>query len=285
NLFHWQVRARYHKNSTDYYSAWQSYPDTSNPETDTDLIVDTTAPAITFTPTDTCSGGQSSPGSNSITINWGLNESGDGQVQYSRNSDLSASVNYPLVPQAAAFTHSLTLANLDSGVTYYYRVKSRDAAHNLGQKPASPYCSFTTSSVTQPAKTAEFDFMGATGAVTALATTSFSVIIPESAISIKSAFLEITGLASGGSNPITVQVNGAGSRSYDVNAASPTPFRFVYQISSPQDETNLNLNNAAPCSYGHLHNSPCNQLSVTPGSGMTVNINSAKLIVTYGYSQ
>jgi hypothetical protein len=286
NSYHWQARARYNKNSIDYYSAWQSYPVSGNPESETDLIVDTAGPVITFTPTDTCAGGQSDLGANNVTIDWSLNESGDGQLVYSKNSDLSGSISYPATPQAYNFTHSVSLANLDSGTTYYYKAKSRDAEHNIGQRPpTSPYCSFITSSVTQPAKTTSFYIMGATDAISALATSSFSVIVPESAPAVKSAFMEVIGLVSGGSNPIVIQANGVSSRSYAVSATNPTFYKFVYQISTPDQEANLNLNDVAPCTNGHLNFAPCNLLSITPGSGMTVDVYSARLVMTYGYTQ
>lgn len=251
NSYHWQARARYNRGGSDYYSAWQSYPVSGNPEADIDLIVDTTGPVITFTPTDNCAGGQSGLGANGVTINWTLNESGDGQLVYSKNSDLSSSINFPVPPQASGFSHSVSLSNLDSGTTYYYKVKSRDAAHNVGQRPpSSPYCSFITSSVNAPAKTTSFYIMGATDAISALATTSFSVIAPETSPAVKSAFIEVTGLVSGGTNPIVIQANGVDSRSYAINATAPSLFKFIYQISFPDTETNLNLNDAAPALTG-----------------------------------
>ncbi|MDD4901641.1 MAG: hypothetical protein PHE24_00730 [Patescibacteria group bacterium] len=287
--YHWQVRAHYVKNG-DYYSAWKSYPDVENYETDADLIIDTTAPVISFSssfsPPDTvCADGQKELSANNIKIFWYLNESGDGQIEYSKNSDLSSSIKFPIIWQVGDFYHEVGLTNLDSGTTYYYKVKSRDAAHNLGQRPQStPYCSFRTSSVTQPAKTTFFYIMGATSGITALATSSFSVIAPEDSPSVKSAFIEVTGLVSGGSNSITIQANGVSPREYMVNSADRTFFRFVYQITGPDEETNLNLNDSGACTYGHLNNPPCNMISIAPGAGMSVDIYSAKIIVTYSYA-
>ncbi|HTW96711.1 MAG TPA: hypothetical protein VMD74_03610, partial [Candidatus Methylomirabilis sp.] len=285
NLFHWQVRARYHKNSTDYYSAWQSYPDTSNPETDTDLIVDTTAPAITSGPT-------ANPiGTNSATINWNTaNEQSTTQLQYQKTVTNCSSYSFAgncstnndcsTLDLTFTATHLVNLTNLYSGSAYCYRVRSRDAA---GNERIDSNHGFTTASVTQPQKTVSFYITGAANGITALSTSSFSVIAPETSPTIKSALVEITGLASGGSNPITIKVNGVAARSYDISAVNPTLFKFSYQITSPDAETNLNLNDLSPCSNGHSHSAPCNQLSVTPGSGMTVNIYSARILVTYSY--
>jgi hypothetical protein len=286
NLYHWQIRARYRKNGIDYYSAWKSYPDGGNPETSADLIINTTGPIITFSPVDSCAGGQTALGANGVTINWNMDESGTGQLQYSKNPDLSSSVNFPVIPQAAALSQSITLSNLDSGTTYYYRVKSTDAPHNLAQRPvSSPYCSFITSSINTPAKTTSFYIMGATSGISSLSTTSFSVIAPETSPTVQNAFIEVSGLVSGGSNPITVQANGVSSRSYSVSAANPTLYKFVYQVSSPNQEANLNLNDAQPCTNGEGGNKPCNMFSITPGAGMTVYIYSARLIMTYSYTQ
>jgi hypothetical protein len=286
NSYHWQTRVRYNKNSINYYSSWQSYPDTGgNPETDTDLIVDVTAPVITFTPTDTCAGGQSGLDANDITINWSLNETGDGQLIYSKNSNLSSAISFPAVPQADSFSHSVSLTGLDSGTTYYYKVKSYDLANNLGQRPlSSPYCSFVTTIIDAPTKTTSFYITGNTSSITSLSTSSFSVIAPEDSPVVKSAFVEVTGLVSGG-NPISIQVNNVSSRNYSVSGNKPYLFKFIYQISSPNSETNLNLNDAAPCTNGHLNNPPCNMLSVTPGSSVDFDIYSARLIMTYAYTR
>lgn len=265
---HWQARAR--NTSTNEYSAWVAYG--GNLETETDFAVDTTAPTITFTPTDTCVGGQSSLGTNGVTINWSINESADGQVEYSVNSDLTLSTSYPATPEAAAMSHSIPLSNLNSGTTYYYRVKSRDSASNLAIRPSvSPFCSFTTTSVSQPAKTTSFYITGKTGTIAATITdsTNFSVLVPETFPVVKSAFVEITGITnSPGTNNVQVQVNSQAAKTYAIDAASKSHFKIIYEITSG----NLNLNDI-PLT---------NTLAITPS--LDTYIASAKVVASYAYT-
>ncbi len=67
--------------------------------------------------------------SSSATITWKTNESSDTQVEYG----LSTAYGYSTTLNTSKVTsHSATLASLNPGVTYYLKLKSKDAAGNLG---------------------------------------------------------------------------------------------------------------------------------------------------------
>ncbi len=77
----------------------------------------------------------------SATITWGTNEMSDTQVEY------GVSINYGLssnLDTTLKTSHSITLNGLNTGTTYHYRAKSRDAAGNLA---ASNDLTFTTTIV------------------------------------------------------------------------------------------------------------------------------------------
>lgn len=265
-VYHFQARVRYHRGSSDYYSNWVSFG--ANGENATDFKIDSTGPTINFPGANTCADAVSGLGTNGATITWYVNESADGQIEYSKSGTLSSSVFLPATPAAPVFSHSYSLNNLDSNTTYYFRVASSDADSNKTSRPAAaPYCSFTTLNVTQPAKTLRFY---ADSRLDALAggvatSTSFSVHIPEDSVSIKNAFLELTGISPvSGTNNIQVQVNGQPSLTYDI--ASASSFRILYRI----DGANLNLDPVA------------NTLTLAPSSD--VNIIGAKVFVTYSFA-
>ena len=268
NVYHWQARVRHYKSGSDYYSAWVSYPTpTPNSEGATDFQIDANSPTITFPGANTCADAATSTLSNSATISWNLNENGNGQVEYATTSDLSASTLVPVPPEASAGSHAISLSNLNSGTTYYFRVKSVDGAGNLSQRPAvSPFCSFTTLSVTDPGKTTLFYISGATGAVSSYASSSFLVHIPEAVYSVKSAFVELTGVTAGaGTNNVAVSVNSQATSTYAI-AAGESFFRILYRVTG----ANLYLD---PTS---------NVLAISPS--ISTNIFSAQIYVTYSFA-
>ncbi len=273
-VYHWQARVRHNRGGADYYSNWVSYG--SNPEGATDFKIDTTAPSITSGPT-------TSPQTNSVQIDWSTaNEQSTSRVQYNKTGTFGdCPTDCTTLDPNQVYNHSVSVYNLDSGTTYYYRVRSKDA---VGNETISSTNNFATQSVTTPAKTTSFYINTETGPITVATTSYFSVLAPETSPTIKSAFVEVTGLVSGGSGTVTLQVNAVSSRTYSVNATNPTKFRFVYQITSPNSEINLNLNDDSPCTNGSGGVAPCNKLVVTPGSGLTIDIASAKISVTYSYT-
>ncbi len=81
----------------------------------------------------------------SATITWTTSESATSLVEYSTNADLSNSTSTTIVTDLRT-KHSVIVSGLTLNTTYYYRVKSKDAANNERISPASsPYGSFTTS--------------------------------------------------------------------------------------------------------------------------------------------
>lgn len=276
---HWQARAR--NSTTNEFSAWVSFG--ANLETATDFQVDTTAPTITVGPTAT-------PSTNSVTITWTTNEASNTQVQYKANGgaadcSLNSTAITDAVPPGVTSHAPAAISNLGSGTIHWYRVLSADEA---GNQLTSACASFTTTTVTQPGKTTKF-YIGGKNLIndtTTLAnrTFYFTVPAPETSPSVKSAYVEVIALVDGGTNPVTIQVNGVASRSYAVNSTNPTLFRFVYEIPSPNTETNLNLNDAAPCTNGAGGLPPCNKVVLTAGTGMQIRTSAGHIVVTYAYT-
>ena len=88
---------------------------------------DTTPPVISQT--------SASPTSNGATVTWSTNEVADSQVDYGTSTSYGSTtpLNGTLVN-----SHTLSLTGLIPA-TYYYRVRSRDAAGNLATQAAGPF--------------------------------------------------------------------------------------------------------------------------------------------------
>ena len=97
---------------------------------DNALTIDETAPII--------SGITASPGSNSTLIRWLTDEAASSDVLYGINPD---NLNLSSLNSAKVINHQVTLTGLTSQTTYYYRVRSADAAGNVS---ISDVRSFTT---------------------------------------------------------------------------------------------------------------------------------------------
>jgi len=262
---HWQGRIRYHVGGTDYFSNWVSYG--ANDESATDFSFDNTPPIISFYGANTCNDGATVVNSNGATIGWTTNENSSGQVKYSKNSDLSGGITLPL--DASSSSHAYSLNNLDSNTTYYYQVRAYDMAGNLATRPtAASYCSFTTTNVTQPAKTVRFYINSIPGALAGSVATSsnFSVYVPESSVSVKSAFLELKGFSPAmGLNNIYVSVNGQASVTY-TSGSFYNNFRILYKI----DPANLNFDPIV------------NTMNLSSDS--SIYFTSANLVLTYSFA-
>lgn len=267
----WRARVRHNKLGADYYSNWVEYG--GNGANATDFLIDTTPSTITFGGGNACADAYSNLLSNSVDIGWSLSESATGQVEYATSSSLANSSYYPASPAASALSHSISLNNLNSNTTYYFRVKSVDGSGILSQRPAnSPFCSFTTPAVSSPAKTVRFFVDGMTGqlAASTLATSSFKVDLPENTIedpvTIKSAYLEVTGITtSNGTNNIELQVNSQAATTTTM-ASNNNSFKVVYDISP-----------------GTLYlDGTDNVFNITPS--IATNIISAAVIITYAYT-
>jgi hypothetical protein len=103
------------------------------PKSVTANFADVTPPAISAVT-------QSGITSNSATITWTTNEASDTQVEYGTTTSYGS---WSALNSSLVTGHSMTLNGLSAGTAYYYRVRSRDAASNLGLAPGGP---FTTSS-------------------------------------------------------------------------------------------------------------------------------------------
>ena len=115
----------------------------------TTSTVDTTMPEI--------SNVTATAGTTSARIDWTTNEPASSQVEYGKTKEqTSLSPAQPADDptaldaegkpiSAGVVTHSVTLTGLEpNNITYYYRVKSKDAAGNEAVSPASEWKSFTT---------------------------------------------------------------------------------------------------------------------------------------------
>lgn len=281
-VYHWQARVRHNKGGSDYYSAWASFDD-ANPETSTDFQIDTTVPGITSVSSGT-------PGTNSVTITWSTSgEISTSRVEYDTAGTFTGGYDCAGTSECTALAdtsprvnaHSVAFSNLSSGTIYHYRVRSKDAA---GNESVSSNYSFTTASISQPAKTTKSYIDGAIGVVSAATTYYFTLNLPETTPAVQNAYVELFGVVSGGSGTIALQVNGAPTRTYTVEATSPTLYRFLYRIPSPGTEANLNIEDAAPCTNGNpLGTPPCNKVIITP-STVSMYVLSARIIATYAYT-
>jgi RHS repeat-associated protein len=101
-----------------------------------EVVTDTTAPVIS----NVAAGGITS---SRATITWTTNENSDSQVEYGLDTGYGQLA--PATPNPALVTtHSQALSGLTADRDYHYRVRSRDAASNLGV--SGPF-TFTTGSV------------------------------------------------------------------------------------------------------------------------------------------
>ena len=96
---------------------------------------DTTAPVISSVAADNIA-------ATSARIRWTTNESADSTVWYSTTTPLTAASPTPSASSSSLVTsHELNLSGLTASTTYYYAVRSKDAANNAA---ASSEFSFAT---------------------------------------------------------------------------------------------------------------------------------------------
>jgi len=125
-------------NAGTYYFAVTAYDSSGNESgfsNEASLAIssapDTTAPLVSGV-------GASSLASSGATISWTTNEASDTQVEYGTTTAYGSSST---LVSSLVTSHSTTLSGLQSSKVYHYRVKSRDAATNLG---VSADVTFTT---------------------------------------------------------------------------------------------------------------------------------------------
>jgi chitodextrinase len=112
----------------------------SNQTVTTLPLPDTTAPTISNVVI-------SSVTANSATVTWTTNENSDTQVDYGTTTGYGSQT---ALNTTLSTTHSASLTNLSSGVTYNLRVRSKDASGNLA---TSVNYTFTTTTPAPPADT------------------------------------------------------------------------------------------------------------------------------------
>jgi len=112
----------------------------SNEVTKTLSTTDTTAPIISGTN----AGNVSSSGA---TISWNTDEASNTQVEYGTST---AYGSLTTLNTALVSAHSQTLSNLSPATTYHYRVRSRDAAGNLGISGNNTFTTSAAADTTPP---------------------------------------------------------------------------------------------------------------------------------------
>jgi phosphodiesterase/alkaline phosphatase D-like protein len=100
------------------------------------LTPDTTPPVITAV--------VATPASNSSTVTWTTNEAADGQVEYGTSPSFGT---LSTLVTALTTPHSITVTGLTANTTYYFRVRSRDAAGNLATSATSTFSTDVTAPV------------------------------------------------------------------------------------------------------------------------------------------
>ncbi len=85
--------------------------------------------------------------STSATINWTTNEASDTQVEYGLTTSYGQTTG---INAALVTSHSATLSNLTPGTLYHYRVRSRDAASNLGMSQDNTFTTTAGSDTQAP---------------------------------------------------------------------------------------------------------------------------------------
>ncbi|MFA6003704.1 MAG: Ig-like domain-containing protein [Elusimicrobiota bacterium] len=74
-------------------------------------------------------------GLTSATINWTTNEASDSQVEYGTSTSLGMTTT---LDSSLLTAHTVVLTGLTPGTNYYYKLKSQDAAGNLGTYTGGP---------------------------------------------------------------------------------------------------------------------------------------------------
>jgi hypothetical protein len=116
---------------------------------------DTTPPSISAV-------GASGVTSSSASINWTTNEPADSQVEYGTTTSYG---QITALNSTRVTSHSTTVSGLAANTTYYYRVRSRDAANNLAIGANATFK--TTTGTSGPAPGAAYGFTEAAGSTTA----------------------------------------------------------------------------------------------------------------------
>lgn len=295
--YHWQARVR---NSAGR-SNWVSFGGNTDPN-DIDVYIDDTPPVISMGTDGTCA--TAAPLANitdlSAIIQWNTFDNTSGAQSGFPNSGTwaKAQVDYKKGLESWTATplslwenslHQVAVSGLSPATTYTFRMRSQDY---VGNETISGDCAFTTTS-SRPIKTVEFFIVQETARnLGILISKDFSVYLPESfgeALSVKSAFIEITGISDTGAQSVNVELRrglgavftGTGT-AYDVDSTgTTTPFVILFDaLNSNEAEGNQKMSNivtGSPPAYDYT--------LFLNGNGVAISAFSAKLIITYSYAQ
>ena len=117
-----------------------------NTSTFTNVTIPTSAPADTTAPV-ISNIAVSGVNQNGANVSWTTDEAADTQVEYGATTayGLSTSLNSSLTT-----SHTQVVSGLNAGVTYHYRVKSRDAAGNLRMSNDQTFSTLPAADTTAP---------------------------------------------------------------------------------------------------------------------------------------
>jgi len=297
-VYHWQARVKNSSGASD----WVSFGGNSDPN-DIDIYLDNTPPTIGPGADGTCATATINITDSSAAIKWNTSDStsgfepppgagsyGTAQAQYIKTSLFANWMSTPGTLSAASprenSPHQIAISGLSSGTNYTYRMISKDAVGNEGK---FENCSFTTAA-SRPIKTVEVFIAQETDQNTGTRIgKNFSIYIPESPssnISVKSAFVEISGVTSDTPNQtINVELRRELNQSYVPfganyiidSAGTTTPFVILFDALNPPGTGQENMNNITTGAANYEYTLFLN------GNGVTVSVFSAKLIITYSY--
>lgn len=298
--YHWQARVR----NSGGTSNWVSFGGNNDPN-DIDLYIDNTPPIISLGIDNTCT--TAAPAGSvmdlSAIIQWNTSDNMSGAASVFPGSGAYAKVQVDYKKGIESWTtttlsswensmHEVALSGLSPATAYTFRVRSQDY---LGNESVSSECGFTTAS-SRPIKTVEF-FIGQEAdsyknlLPDGTSKKYFTIKLPESpasAISVKSAFIEITGVTSAAiSQTVNVGllrgdqtlVSGPAGENYALNSDNTTtPFTILFNALNPSGTGQESLANITTGAM------PYDYTLFLKGDGVTdIWLFSAKLVITYSY--
>lgn len=297
-LYHWQARVR----NSSGASNWVSFGGNADPA-DTDLYLDNTPPAISPGTDGTCVTAAINIRNQTADVIWDTSDAtsgaepppgagiyATGQAEYIKREIF---INWSITPGILSSLnareispHKISLLGLMPSTEYIYRIISDDAVGNRG---TYENCIFTTTAV-RPIKTVEFFINQETDQNTgARISKNFSVNIPESpldSITVQSAFIEITGIASDTANQtINIELRRGLGQAYIPFGAdyaidstgTTTSFVILFDALNPPGTGQEDMKNitAGATTYNYTF--------FLNGTAIPTSLLSAKLILTYDY--
>lgn len=297
-VYHWQTRVRNSSGASD----WVSFGGNSDPN-DIDVYLDNTPPTISPGIDGTCGTAAINITDSNAVIRWnttdvtsgfepppGAGSYGTAQAQYIKTSLfadwISTPGNLSTENPRENSPHQIVLSGLSPDTNYTYRMISKDAVANEGK---FENCGFLTTA-SRPIKTVELLIaQETTQNMGTRVSKDFDVYIPESPlgdISIKSAFIEISGI----SDPALIQTvnvelrrgNGqvftpAGADYVFSSSGTATPFTILFDALNPPGTGQEDMSNITVGATNYEYTLFLN------GTVIPISIFSAKLVITYSY--